>query len=208
MALNLNLDKIATKIKDVESKTSGEVVVVLAKQSDEYRYIPTLWAALIALFVPLIFIISSNLLNVFGFSGVYFLQLVVFLLTVLLLRIEKLKFLLIPKYIQKKRAMRLAREQFLTQELHSTQDRTGVLLFISLSERYVEVIADNGIYLKLDKVIWQNIVDNLINNIKQDKMSTGILSALDEIGSLLQEHFPADAKADKNQLPNHLILID
>lgn len=213
-----NLDKIGQQIKYVEAKTSGEIVCVLAKQSDSYRYIPALWAALLALSVPLVFMLIDYLgLNVKFYDGsyaveqtafyrVYFVQLLVFLIVFLVGQWRLVKFALIPKYIKLRRAKRLAAEAFMAQEISLTDDRTGVLLFISMAEHYVEVMADHGIYAKLDDGIWQEIVDKLIVQIKADKMADGIVAAVDEIGGLLHEHFPADGK-DKNELPDHLILI-
>ncbi len=220
------LDRIAKTITDAEVKTSGEIVVVLAKQSDEYRFIPVLWAAILVLLLPLIMVVNGGFNDIFGFDRVleldsyldnassyklfnivYLGQLILFMLTFLLAQWRPLKMALVPKYIKIRRAKRLAREQFLIQETHSTDERTGVLLFISLGEHYAEVIADHGIYQKMDKAIWQGIMDRLIVKIKQDKMADALTAAIDEIGLLLEENFPKDPNGHVNQLPNHLILI-
>lgn len=215
MILAQDLDRIDQRIKAVEAKTSGEVVCVLAKQSDSYHYIPALWAALLALFVPLVFIV----IEMFdapvgdyadadgGIVRVYFVQLCVFLAAFLLGQWRVVKFALVPKYIKLRRAKRVAREAFMAQEISLTDDRTGVLLFISLAERYVEVIADHGIYAKLDDKVWQQIVDALIVQIKADKMADGIVAAVDEIGVLLARHFPDDGETT-NELPDHLVILD
>lgn len=210
------LDKIAKQIGDAELKTTGEIVCVLAKQSDDYKYIPVLWAALVSLCVPLIFM----LINLFGDEPVswgadtqistemiYIVQLAVFLAAFLIVQWRAVKFLLIPKKVKIQRAKRLAIEMFMGQEINLTDERTGVLLFISFGEHYAEVIADHGIYAKLEATVWQEIIDQLIVNIKADKVSDGIMLAVEQIGELLQVHFPVDGNA-KNELPNHLIVID
>ncbi|NRA88798.1 MAG: TPM domain-containing protein [Rhizobiales bacterium] len=218
MTLNLNLKAISQKISQAEAKTSGEIMVVLAKQSDDYQYIPILWAALLALSVPLIFIINrffndflqlDLVLGNYGYLNiVYFVQLAVFVIAMLLVQYSGIKYKLVPKYIKHRRARRLAREQFMAQEIQATAERTGILLFISLAEHYVEVIADKAIYEKLDNGVWQDIVDALIVEIKQNNMNDGILSAIDAIGVLLNEEFPLNTEKLANELPNHLVLLD
>lgn len=215
MILAQDLDRIDQHIKAVEVKTTGEIVCVLAKASDSYRYIPALWAALLALGVPLIFILMGMFEAPIGDYGyvdngiksVYFVQLGVFLAAFLLGQWRLVKFALVPKYIKLRRAKRVAREAFMAQEISLTDDRTGVLLFISLAERYVEVIADRGIYAELEPLVWQEIVDELIVQIKAGKMADGIVAAVDEIGVLLERHFPADGTGN-NELADHLVIID
>lgn len=212
--LEQDLDRIDQTIKAVEASTTGEVVCVLAKQSDSYRYIPTLWAALLALTVPLVFIITDMFAAPIGdyadpndgIMSVYFVQLWVFFAAFLLGQWRLVKFALVPKYVKLRRAKRLAREAFMAQEISLTDDRTGVMLFISLAERYVEVMADHGIYAKLDDGVWQEIIDELIVQIKAGKMADGIVAAIDEIGVLLERHFPADGTAN-NELADHLVII-
>lgn len=209
------LDKIAATIGTAESKTTGEIVVVLAKQSDGYNYIPALWAALLSLAVPLVVILAavfkadtgSYANDELSLEYVYIVQLLVFILAFITVRWQAVKLALIPKSIKHRRASRLAALQFVQQGVHVTTEHTGVLLFISLAEHYVEVVADSGIHHKLDGEIWQNIVDDLITNIKRDQMSEGIVSAIEQIGILLTTHFPSDGKDNENELANHLILI-
>lgn len=215
VAGELNLDRIAERIAQAEAKTTGEIVCVLARQSDEYKYIPVLWAAIAALAVPMLFMIyewlfveyGSYVDTQFGLSTVYICQLLAFLVAYFIVQWRATKFWLVPKSVKMQRAKRLAAEQFMMQEIHLTDDRTGVLLFVSLGEHYAEVIADHGIYDKLDNAIWQKLIDELIGNIKQGNMSEGLEQAIDEIGILLAEHFPAKAE-NRNELANHLILID
>lgn len=216
MVGKLDLDGIAAHIADAEAKTTGEIVCVLAKQSDDYQYIPALWAALLSLSVPLIFILVDFVIGSNGWAKdvpiaaeiIYLTQLAVFVVGFLVAKWPPLKMVLVPRYIKQRRAARLAAEQFMRQEIHLTDQHTGVLLFISLSEHYVEVIADHGIYQKLDAAIWQDLVDDLITNIKRNQMDAGIITAIDQIGVLLAGYFPSDGKVNDNELPDHLILLN
>jgi len=195
--------RIADAIREVESKTSGELVTVIAREADDYYYIPTLWAALCALMLP-------ALVTVFGLEHAlldsYGAQITVFLVAALLFRIPALKYAVVPQAVKRQRAMRLAREQFLLQNLHHTEGRTGVMLFVSVAERYVEVIADKGINDVVQAGAWDWVVAEFVGKVKEGKVADGFVSAVHACGEHLVQHFPVQ-EGDRNELPNHLIEI-
>jgi len=192
---------ISDAIKVAESSTSGEIVTVITRASDDYLYIPTLWAGLLALMSPSLLLVLSIELE---FLLIYIIQILVFIVTAILFRWTPLKLALVPKAVKYRRASRLAYAQFLKQGLHHTENRNGLLLFVSVGERYVEIIADQGINDRVPKDTWRSLVDEFISRVKQNKFAEGFLVAIEQSGKILQEHFPV-APMDKNELPNHLI---
>ena len=196
-------ERISHAIARAEAKTSGEIVAVVAERSDDYIFIPLLWAALAALLVPLPFLIWG------GWPGpqVYAVQLAVFAVGALLAVWEPVRFRLVPGPVKRARARRRAMEQFLAQNLHTTANRTGVLIFVSAVERYAEVIADTGIYGRVPPETWSRVVDGLTRKIREGEVAAGFIEAVDACGALLAEHFPP-APADTNELPDHLIVLD
>lgn len=203
MAFLTDSDKkqIGEAIRQVEAKTSGEIVTVIAREADDYYYIPTLWAALTALILPAFVTIlglQDTLLDSYGA------QISLFLLAILLFRIPALKYRVLPNAVKRQRAARLAREQFLLQNLHHTEGRTGVLLFVSVAEHYVEVIADKGINAAVPPGTWDWVVADFVAKVKAGQIVDGFVRAVEGIGNHLVEHFPI-AEGDKNELPNHLV---
>lgn len=195
--------RIAAAISAVEAKTSGELVTVIAREADDYYYIPTLWAALVALALPAL----VGLLQLpYPLLGSYQAQVVLFIAAALLFRIPALKYLLIPKAVKRQRAAYLARVQFLQQNLHHTEGRTGVLLFVSLAEHYVEVIADKGINEVVPTGTWEQVVAGFVAQVKAGRIADGFIGAIEGCGTQLVGHFPV-AEGDRNELPNHLIEI-
>ena len=85
--------------------------------------------------------------------------------------------------------------------------RTGILIYVSVAERYAEIIADTGIDAKVEKGTWQAIVDDLTANISDGKAGDGFVHAVERSGDLLARHFPPGTR-DPNELPNHLIIIE
>lgn len=193
---------ISAAIKQAESQTSGELVAVIARQSDDYDYIPLMWAALSALVIPAVLLLLP-----IG-SGDYSLyQMLTFIIAALLFRWQPLKMRLIPSYVKQRRAALLAREQFLAQNLHHTEQRNGILLFVSVAERYVEIMADKGINDVVDANTWNQVIQQFIDNIKQGEVEQGFISAIDTSAGILKQHFPVQPR-DLNELPNHLIELD
>ncbi len=194
---------ISEAIKTVERQSSAEIVTVIAQRSDDYLYIPILWAALGALFVPAL---TLGL----GFTPpnmqLYALQLLVFLLLILLSRFERLTMALIPSSVKHKRASRAAGNHFMTLQLHTTKKRASVMLFVSEAERYVRIITDIEVAKKIPDSAWEEVVQAFITRVRADEITTGYLEAIEKSGELLLPHFPRDLH-DEDELPNHLIIL-
>src|SRR3546814_20132774 len=107
---------------------------------------------------------------------------------------------LIPKATKLHRAARTAREQFLAQEVHHTKDRSGVLIFVSVAEHYVEILADQAINEKVAQEEWDSIVAAFVASVKQGRVAEGFEQAVDACGHLLAQPFPA-APGERNALP-------
>lgn len=193
--------RIRDTISAVERNTHGELVTVITPCSDEYRYIPYLWAALLALLVP--GILSLDVVPLAA-NLHYLLQICTFLGAAVLFNWMPLKVRLIPPAVRELRAHRLAQEQFFLQNLHSTPGRTGVLLFVSVAEHYVEIIADSGINAVVAESAWEGIVERFVKDVHDKRVAGGVVTAISACGELLAEHFPASGEED-NALPDHLV---
>ncbi|MDN5870894.1 MAG: TPM domain-containing protein [Nitrococcus sp.] len=204
MALLSECDQqeVAAAITRVERETDAEVVTVLAAQADDYAYIPLLWAGIFALVAP-------GALNVFfGWWNAHVLLLVQwasFIVLSLLFRIPGITTRLIPRSVRHWRASNLARRQFLEHNLHQTQGGTGMLIFVSEAERYVEILVDQGISSRLSDDIWQGIVATFTQRVRQGQTLQGFLACIDSCGQHLKQHLPATHERD--ELPNHLVIL-
>lgn len=192
---------IAQAIAAVEAKTRGELVTVIARAADDYLYVPLLWAALLALAIPGVLILAGSAA---ALQYAYEAQVVGFLLAALVFNLTPVKMRLIPRALKRARAQRLAREQFFAQNLHLTAERTGVLLFVSVAERYVEILADQGIHQRVPAGAWEEAVAEFTAAVKAGRVAEGFLRAIHACGERLVANFPA-GPGDKNELPDHLV---
>ena len=184
---------IAEAITRAEAQTSGEIVVVVAIASDGYRSFGLLWAALIALAVPMPLIFATK----WAVEYIYLLQLLVFLVLIVLFQLESFRYALVPKCVRRARAHQRAVEQFIVQNLHTTKGRTGVLIYASFAERFAEVTTST----------WEDVVGELTNHLARGTTTEGFIRAVERCGKILAKHFPP-GKVDHNELPNHLIVLD
>jgi len=193
---------VTAAINDVERETDAELVTVLTAQSDNYSYIPLVWAGILALLVP-------GIANYFGgWFGADILLLVQwgsFVVLSLLFRIPDINTRLIPKQVRHWRASNLARRQFLEQNLHHTDGGTGMLIFVSEAERYVEILVDQGIADVLDNKLWEQIVADFTAKVKQGETRQGFLDCIAACGKLLKQHVPATHEC--NELPDRLVIL-
>ncbi len=195
-------DRIERAIAAAERRTSGEIIAMITAESSSYQYAAYMWAAFIALALPWPFIY----LTWWPIQHIYLMQVIAFILLCLLFLWRPLRYLLVPRSIKHTRAHRRAVEQFLAQNLHTTSGRTGVLIFVSVAERYAEILADAAIHQVVPASEWQAIVDRLTSAIGEGRPGDGFVSAIEMAGERLAEHFPP-GRADPDQLPNHLIVL-
>ncbi len=194
---------IAQAITRAESRTSGEIVVIVTDASDGYRSFTVLWSALIALTLPLPLMAFTD----WARDLIYAIQLVAFLLLLPLASLDAVRFHLVPRSIKRARAHAKAVEQFLAQNLHTTDGRTGVLFFVSMAERYAEVIADEAVFEKVDPKVWDEIVSRFIARIREGDREQAFAEAIAACGDVLAELFPPGG-LECDELPNHLIVLD
>lgn len=195
--------QVSEAISRVERETDAELVTVLAPQADNYAYIPLLWAGILALILP-------GAINYFpGWLSAHELlltQWATFIVLGLLFRVPSVTTRLIPRSVRYWRASNLARRQFLEQNLHHTHAGTGMLIFVSEAERYVEILVDQGISSRLSNETWQAIVADFTQQVKRGRTLQGFLSCIEACGGHLKEHVPATH--ERNELPNHLVILD
>ena len=99
-----------------------------------------------------------------------------------------------------------AHEVFSRLRVWDTQDNSGVLLYLQLAERRVELVADRGIAARVGGVEWQAICDAFTADIGAGPADVAVLSCLARINALLTTHFPAEA-SNPRELPDEPVVL-
>jgi len=108
--------------------------------------------------------------------------------------------------LKKRKSIRsIAEEEFAKLEMNTTRDKTGILIFILLKERQFYILADSGINIKVEQTVWDSVRNNMQNEFKNGNYLSGILSAIEQVGKILSEHFPIKSD-DTNELSNKVVI--
>ncbi|MFZ5931946.1 MAG: TPM domain-containing protein [Pseudomonadota bacterium] len=181
-------DRIEAAVAAAEKRTSVEFAVVVAQASDEYAFFPLLWAGVLALLSGGAIAIAMPVLST---SLSFAIQAGVFIAAGLLLQLKYLRPHLAPPATQRAYASRMAQQQFAALVNEQTRGDVGLLLFVSLAERHVEVLADNGIGARIPQSAFQSIIKGFIQDVHRGKIADGFIAAIEGCTLLLQQHFPA-----------------
>ena len=220
--------RIAEAVAAAETGTAGEIYCVLAPRASDYREVPLAWATLAALALPPLALLLGfrprGLEALFGgwtvgqdgaVGGsilsallVYILiQAVVLAAVLLLVSLPAVRRLATPPGLKAQRVRGAALDQFLAHGLHLTRDRTGVLIFAAVEERWAEVIADEGLHATVPTQVWVEVVDLLTEGLKRGDAAGGFVAAVERAGQVLSQHAPPRGD-NPNELSNRIVLLD
>ena len=198
----LDRNKIKEAVERAERKTSGEIMPAVAERSDFYGAARWEIAFIFSLLLTFTFyIIVPNLILPF-----YLLAEIAFLfIGFLVARIDPLLRIFIHKNVMLEEVHQKALETFLEHNLHTTEKRNGILIFVSLLERRIEIIADVGIHEKTTSEFWTSLVDEMVLYIKSGDPVGGFTNAILKCGDHLSKEFPADRKK-RNEIKDDLVV--
>ncbi len=215
--------KVSDAIRRAESGTSGEIFCVLSEADSYYPQVALAWATVFALLVPYLLWLSGVDIGMvmqpgwrtedwvdaaalayhsYGFAYTV-LPIALFILAYGIVLVPPVSRLLTPRRIRRQHVHRLALEQFRAKGLHQTAKRTGVLIFVSLSDRQAEVVVDEAIYAKVAPETWSDATAAVILGIKRNAIAAGLVQAVECVGSLLAAHFPPSDQI--NELPDKVV---
>lgn len=87
-----------------------------------------------------------------------------------------------------------------------TQHNSGVLIYLLLADRHVEIVADRGIHAKVGSREWEDICRTMETAFRQANYKVGVVSGIQAVTQLLMKHFPA-SDAGKNELPDKVVVL-
>jgi putative membrane protein len=220
--------RVAEAIATAETRTAGEIHCVVARRSGDHSWVPLAWGALLALLLPAILLAAGagpvDLARGFeggwrvghaagaagdaarGLALVAGAQALLLLLASTLGLSPKVRARMTPGFVARHGVHRAALDQFLAHGIHLTEGRTGVLIYVSLAEHRAEIVADEAIYAKVDRGVWSGAIAALLAKAKAGDLAGGLCEAVERSGEVLAAHFPPKPD-DRNELPNHVVLL-
>jgi putative membrane protein len=185
-------------VKKIEAKTDAELVLVVRARSGSYRHVDYLFGALLG-FAGLLFLLFSP----FDFHQ-YWVAIdvaLLFALGVLLAsRSNALRRLLTNKEYRSQVVRTGAAAMFYEAGIANTEAEMGLLIYLSVLERRLELIADRGVLKAVNALEWNQMLFELHQAGRKPEPQT-LLAALEHLGVLLARCLPATGE-NPNELPD------
>jgi uncharacterized membrane protein len=87
-----------------------------------------------------------------------------------------------------------------------TEDNCGVLIYVNLADRKVDIVADRGINRRIESSTWQAICNTMTSGFAQGRFHDATLDAVGQVNALLRQHFPANGSRP-NELPDKPLML-
>jgi len=182
-------DRIVAAVRSAEADTSGEIVVVVVRECDEYGAAGWLCGVTLA---ALVLLALSLLLPPLPGAAYLAAQALAVAAGHAIARLSAVRRLFVAEATMEARAERRAAAAFAERGLRHTRNRTGILILVALFEHRVIVLGDSGI----DEAMgpgesWEEIVELALSGIERGDPVAGIVAAVERCGEILSHPLPA-----------------
>jgi len=183
-------NRIDAAIAEIGPSTAADLQVVVTRVSDRYSLYPVAWAAIGALVLGgLVSLLGPDIAS----RTMIAIQLWFLMVMTLVLGWLPIRLRIVPEHVKHAHARQLAHREFNAHAMANPQQRHRILLFVSLGERYVEIVADHETYALAPAGAWNKIVDQFLTTVKAGRVADGILDAIAASGTILKTHHPASS---------------
>jgi putative membrane protein len=217
--------RIAKAIADAESKSAGEIFCVLTHEVSRYREVPLAWAAIAAFVLPPLFtaaglnwLAQADLVStwtdetaratqslILGALSTYtLLQAAIFVIVALIVAQPAVRRALTPRFLKRHRVRQVARHHFAASGAKLSHAEPHILIYASLGDRQVELVAHHAIHDAVGEGPWNAAVAAVAEGMKQKRPADGFVRAIGICGEALAAHFPANGP-HQNFFPDDIL---
>jgi putative membrane protein len=218
-------ERVAQAIAEAKSKSAGEIFCVLTHEVSRYREVPLAWAAIAAFVLPPLFtfaglnwLTQTNLVStwtdesavatkslILGALGSYtLLQAGIFVIVALIVAQPAVRRLLTPRFLKRHRVRQVARHHFAASGAKLSHAEPHILIYASLGDRQVELVAHKAIHDAVGDGPWNAAVQAVAEGMKDKKPAEGFIRAIQICGEALAAHFPANGP-HQNFFPDDIL---
>jgi len=180
--------RLSAALAEVEKRTTARFVLVTVPLSDRYALYPIIYGAIVglavlgalALFWPELSLRMGFLAAAVGFAASSF-----------LFERRPLRLMVVPKPVKHAHALAMAHHAFAARVLAQTDRKPGIVFFVSLGERYVEVVTDREVDLSVPQSTWDAVIADFTRAAKQKRLADGLVAAVESCAKVLEAHYPA-----------------
>jgi putative membrane protein len=195
-------DALVECVKKAESTTSGEIVPVIATMSYEYPRAGLIGSLILGSLAAMALTLALGREDMWVFLALFLALFLCF--SRLFDAVPALKRPFLSKREMREEVAEAAFTAFHAHGLHDTRDKTGIILYVSVYERSVQVLADKGINDLVNPQAWEEVVAMVTEGIRAGKPGEALCAGVTRCGEMLSERFPIKPD-DTDELPNLII---
>jgi putative membrane protein len=178
---------LTAALSDAEKRTAARLALTVVRVSDKYALYPMVYGAALGLAAVTVLAALMPSLPIWIGAGV---AVGGYLLGSALLEWLPLRLALIPKHAKLWECWELAHRSFASKVLAQNERKIGILLFVSLGERYVEVVTDRDVDLHVPQSVWDAVIKDFIAAAKKNRIGDGLIAAVESCTKVLETHYP------------------
>jgi putative membrane protein len=174
-----------------QQRTRAPIVCVLARASGHYELAALGWSGIIGLITPWPLMVFTQL----SAQRIFLAQIAVCFVATAILSLTPLRLKLTPLRVRRANAHRAALAEFAVRGLDHAGERSGVLIYVSLAERYARVVAAEAAAQAIAQSQWQGLVDALTTDLRDRGSAEALTKAAGRCADLLAPDFPPQSDA-------------
>jgi putative membrane protein len=181
-------ERIRRAIEEVRAATSAKFEFAARPASDRYSLYPVVWAAVVSLVLTGVLAILRPRL---GIGSGFIVNAALFVVLAVAFDWWPIRLRLVPRHARSMACSRAAHREFATRLISKDAESNGVMIYVSLAERHIEIIAERDAHAQVPAGTWDRIIAESTNLMRNRGVADGLVSAIVGCGSALGTAFPA-----------------
>jgi putative membrane protein len=170
-----------------EKRTSARIAVVTVPVSDRYDLYPLVFGAVVGF---LVFSVLAGFFHHLALREAFLITAVAAAAATLALESMALRLMVVPRSAKNWKCVELAHRAFAARILARNDRKTGICFFVSLGERYVEVVTDRDVDLHIPQTVWDAIIKEFLAEARQGRVGTALPKAVNACATGLEQYYP------------------
>lgn len=180
-------ERIRAAVEHVRASTSAKFAFVAVPASDHYALFPEVWAAVVSLgLTGALALVRPHL----GIGAGFAVNAALFIALSFIFEWWPIRVRLVPPAFKRAAVSRMARHQFAANVISKDAEHNGVMLFASLAERHLEIIAERDAHAHAPLGTWETIVANSTGTMRTQSVAEGLVQAILACGQIQAAAFP------------------
>ena len=180
--------RIASAVEAAQRATCAKFAFVAVPASDHYAWFPVVWAAIVALVATGILALARPHL---GIGAGFVVDAGLFILLSLVFDWWPIRVRLVPERFKRLALHSAAHRAYAAHLMSKDAEHNGVMLFVSLAERHLQIVAEREAHARAPAGTWDGIVARATATMRLGRVADGLVEAIAACGAELARAFPA-----------------